>query len=247
MRTIIFLLILSASGINSLVAQNFTDESELDRMLLRGEYDRVIDTCRQILAYDSLNAGVYYTLGLAYQNSLEDALSLSCFREAAKLAPESRMYNFTLAKNYYTGEKYNLAEPLLEKLCSTDSMKWSYGYYLSSIYLISERYDDAIGIYDRFLRRDSDNCGFIDKIAYAFMKKYDYDTSIYLYNKSLNINNRDLSAIKNLAFLYNEVMIAGYGNISSYKGNRDRFCRHGSLCQKGSPELFKPQQQECAR
>ena len=194
---------MTALGINTIAAQDIDANSGLDMMLIHEEYDRLIDTCRQILAYDSLNPGVYYKMGLAYQNNLEDELSLACFNEAVKLDPDSKVYNFMLAKGYYGKEKYNLAEPLFKKLFSIDSLNWTYAYYLSSIYMNKDKFDNAIGIYGQFLLRDSDNCGYIDRMAFAYLKKEEYDTSIYLYNKSLSINSKDLRALKNLAYLYN--------------------------------------------
>ena len=87
MKSSFFLIVMAALGINTIVAQDIPVHSGLDMMLINGEYDRLIDTCRQILVYDSLNPGVYYKMGLAYQNNLEDELSLACFNEAAKLDP----------------------------------------------------------------------------------------------------------------------------------------------------------------
>ncbi len=206
MKSIFILIVMAALGINTIAAQDIPVNSGLDMMLIHGEYDRLIDTCRQILTYDSLNAGVYYKMGLAYQSNMEDELSLSCFNEAAKLDPDNKVYTFMLAKGYYGKEKYNLAEPLFMKLRSIDSLKWSYAYYLSSIYMNLDEFDNAIDIYRQFLLRDSDNFGYIDRMAFAYLEKEEYDTSIYLYNKSLSINNKDLTALKNLAYLYSAEM-----------------------------------------
>jgi len=207
MKSNFFLIVLATLGINTITAQDIPVKSDLDMMLISGEYDRLIDTCRQILTSDSLNPGVYYTMGLAYQSNLEDELSLACFNEAAKLDPDNAIYTYMLAKGYYSREKYNLAEPLFKKLCSLDSLKWSYAYYLSSIYMNMDKFDNAIDIYRQFLLRDSDNYGYIDKMAFAYSKKEEYDTAIYLYNKSLSINSKDLNALRNLASIYTVEMI----------------------------------------
>ena len=206
MKSHFILMITAILGINTIAAQDISLDSGLDMMLIHGEYDRLIDTCRQMLTRDSLDPVVYYKMGLAYQGNMEDELSLSCFNEAAKLDPDNKVYTFMLAKGYYGKGKYSLAEPLFTKLCSIDSLKWSYAHYLSSIYMNLDKFDNAIDIYRQFLLRDSDNYGYIDRMAFAYLKKEEYDTSIYLYSKSLSVNNKDLTAIRNLAYLYNVEM-----------------------------------------
>jgi len=191
---------------NRLVPQTNAKNSGIDLMLVRGEYERAIDTCKLILAADSLNPEIYYKLGIAYQNSLDEEQSLDCYYKASRLNPESNVYNFSLAKAYYTQGKFSLAEPILLNLNSLDSTKWLYAYYLSSIYMQSEKYDDALDIYDRFLSNDSTNCVYLDKTAFAYLKGGYYDDAINLYNKSLSIKKKNLTAIKNLSFLYASTM-----------------------------------------
>ena len=202
MKTNLVTIILIALAINSLSAQNIPAGSSIDLMFLRGEYEKVIDTCRQILSYDSLNHVVYYKMGIAYQNTLEEDKALTCFYQAARLNPGNKAYNFMLAKGYYAKGKLKSALPMLNELCSLDSLNWLYAYYLTSIYMQTGKYDEAISIYKRFLEKDSSNYVYIDKIAFANLKKEDFENATQLYNKSLFINDRDLTAIKNLAYLY---------------------------------------------
>jgi tetratricopeptide (TPR) repeat protein len=188
------------------VSQSLTKNSKIDLMLVRGDYEKVIDTCRLILASDSLNPDIYYRLGIAYQNTLDEGQSLNCYYKAFRLSPESRVYNFSLAKAYYAQGKSKLAEPLLINLSMLDSTNWLYAYYLSSIYMQSEKYDDALNIYNRFLTKDSANSVYLDKTAFAYLKSGYFYVAIDLYNKSLSINNKNLSAIKNLSYLYASTM-----------------------------------------
>jgi tetratricopeptide (TPR) repeat protein len=188
------------------MAQNVTNNSRIDLMLLRGDYEKVIDTCKQILTYDSLNPEIHYKIGIAYQNTLQEDQSLSCFYKASSLNPDKKVYNFSLAKGYYNIGKHKLAEPLLIKLCMLDSLNWVYAYYLSSIYMQSNKYDNAINIYRRFLIKDSTNFVYLDKTAFAYLRKGDFSVATDLYNKSLSINNKNLTAIKNLSYLYASTM-----------------------------------------
>ncbi|HZY24944.1 MAG TPA: hypothetical protein VFE71_03905, partial [Bacteroidales bacterium] len=75
------------------LAQNKPDNSKIDLMLVRGEYKRVVDTCNLILASDSLNSEVYFKLGLAYQNLIQDDKSLDCFIKAATISPDNNNYS----------------------------------------------------------------------------------------------------------------------------------------------------------
>jgi len=188
--------------INQLMSQDVTNNSKIDLMLVRGDYEKVIDTCRLILTQDSLNPEVYYKLGIAYQNTLDEDQSVNCYFKAASLKPDNKVYNFSLAKAYYAQGKHALAEPLLISLCSLDSTKWVYAYYLSSIYMQAEKFEEALNVYNRFLSKDSSNCTYLDKTAFAYLKNGNYYDAINLYNKSLAINEKNLSAIKNLSFLY---------------------------------------------
>jgi tetratricopeptide (TPR) repeat protein len=184
------------------MSQKVTDNSGIELMLVRGDYEKVIDTCRLILTSDSLNPDIYYKMGIAYQNNLDEEQSVNSFYKAASLKPGNKVYYFSLAKAYYSQGKFKLAEPMLINLCSSDSMKWVYAHYLSSIYMQSEKYEEALQIYNRFLSEDSTNCVFLDKAAFAYLKSgYFYD-AIDLYKKSLSIENKNLSAIKNLSYLY---------------------------------------------
>jgi tetratricopeptide (TPR) repeat protein len=178
------------------------DVSEIDLMLMRGDYKSVIDTCRQILSFDSLNADIHYKMGLAYQNVLEEDLSLACFSRAASLEPGNETYNFILARAYYNKGKNKLAEPVLFSLYSADTMNWIYAHYLTGIYVQDSRYNEAINIYKRFLAKDSANYVYLDKIGFASLKNGEYKYATELYEKSLAINPKDISAIKNLAYLY---------------------------------------------
>ncbi len=202
MKSNLIVLLIIAFVINPIIAQDITPVSKIDIMLARGNYEKVIDTCKQILTYDSLNAEIYYKMGIAYQNILNEDQSLNYFYKAVNLSPENKSYNFMLAKGYYGKGKYKLAEPLLSKLCSLDSTNWVYAYYLASIYMQNNNFDDAINIYKRFIAIDSVNYVYLDKLAYAYLKKGDFENATDLYNKSFLINKKDLVAIKNLAYLY---------------------------------------------
>ena len=184
------------------LAQNKPDNSKIDMMLIRGDYKKAIDTCKQILVVDTLNSEVYYKLGLAYQNLLSDDKSFDCFLQAATISPDNNNYNFTLAKNYYTKGKNSQAKPILLKLCASDSMNWAYAYYLTSIYMQEQKYDESIIIYDWFYKQDSTNYVFMDKIGFACLRKGDSDRAIDMFNSSLALNPKNLNAIKNVAYLY---------------------------------------------
>lgn len=211
MKSNLVVIIIIFLAINSLSAQNMPVNSGIDAMLMQGSYEKVKDTCKQILTYDSLNPEIHYKMGIAYQNLLEEDLSLSSFYQAARLNPGNKVYSYMLAKSYYSKEKYKLAEPLLRNLCTLDSMNWAYAYYLTSILMHSYRFDEAISIYERFLKRDSLNYVYIDKIAFAKLKKEDLESATQMYNKSLSVNEKDLTAIKNLAYLYS---VAGRSDTS---------------------------------
>jgi tetratricopeptide (TPR) repeat protein len=211
MKSNLVAIIILVLAINCLSAQNIPVNSGIDSMLIQESYEKVIDKCKQILTYDSLNPEIHYKMGIAYQNLLEEDSSLSSFYQAARLNPGNKVYSFKLAKSYYSKERYKLAEPLLRNLCTLDSMNWAYAYYLTSILMHSYRFDEAISIYERFLNRDSLNYVYIDKIAFAKLKKEDFESATQMYNKSLSINKKDLTAIKNLAYLYS---VAGRSDTS---------------------------------
>jgi len=202
MKKLLFFPVCIFFLINQLISQNLPNNSKIDLMLVRGDYEKVIDTCRLILTYDSLNPDIHYKLCIAYQNNLEDEKSVKCYHKAASLRPENRVYNFSLAKAYYAQGKHSMAEPLLIELCSLDSLKWIYAYYLSNIYMQADKFEDALNVYHRFLSKDSSNCTFLDKTAFAYLKNGNFYDAIDLYNKSLSINDKNLSVIKNLSFLY---------------------------------------------
>ena len=201
-RTILTLILLIFIVSLNVYAQNKPGYSNVDMMLIRGDFKKAIDTCNQILSADSLNAEVYYKLGMAYQSLLSEDKSLDCFIKAAAISPDNKNYNFTLAKSYINKGKTGRAKLLLQNLCAADSMNWPYAYYLTSIYMQEGKYDDAIKIYYRFYRKDYFNYEFSDKIGFAWLKKGDYEKAIDMYKRSLDLNKNNTNAIKNLAYLY---------------------------------------------
>jgi tetratricopeptide (TPR) repeat protein len=182
--------------------QSVNDNSKIDIMLIRGDFNKVLDTCRLILTYDSLNSEVYYKMGLAYQNLLPDDKSFDCFLKAATISPENNMYNYMLARSYYGKGKMPQATILLRKLCESDSMNWNYAYYLTSIYMQDRRFEESLEIYKRFYRKDSANYIILDKLGFAYLRLEEFDKAIDLYNRSLTLNAKNINAIKNLSFLY---------------------------------------------
>jgi len=198
---IVFITVLILS-INPLSGQDMPVNQYIDLMLIRGEYDKVIDTCRQILDYDNLNPEIHYRMGIAYQNTLDEDLSLRNFYRAYSLDPGNKAYGFMLAKAYYEKGKLKLAEPLFQELCTIDSMNWGYASYLTSIYMQYNRYDEAIGLYKRFLMKDTANYIYLNKIGFAALKKGDFGYATDLLKRSLSLNDSNLIAIKNLAYIF---------------------------------------------
>ncbi len=226
---LVFLAILSSQ------AQDKEKNARIDMLLIRGEYERVIDTCRLIITIDSTNAEVWYRMGLAYQNLLSDDKSIECFSRASTLAPDNSRYNFMLAKGYLNKGKTNRAKPLLEALCAGDTTNWTYAFYLTGIYMQEGKYDESINIYSRFYRKDTTNYVFLDKAGFAFLRKGDYESSINLYNKSLSLNPKNTTAIKNLSYLYSSTYRADTAiklltrAIKTDPEDMDLFVRRGGL------------------
>ncbi len=188
--------------INMAYGQDKPVSQYIDLMLMHGEYERVVDTCRQLLKYEKLDPEIHYRMGIAYQNMLEEDLALESFSQAYNINPDDKTYSFMMAKALYGKAKYKSAEPIFYKLSSVDSMNWVYATYLTSIYMQQNRFDDAIKIYKRFVANDSTNYRYLDKMGFASLKKGDHEYATKLYTKSLSINTRNLTAIKNLAYLY---------------------------------------------
>lgn len=202
MKSFSLLLLLLFSLHLTISAQDLPAASRIDLLLIHGNYEKAADTCKLILAADSLNPGIHYRMGLAYQNMLEDDLALSSFRRATRLDPDNPVFSYMFARGLYSRGKFSSALPLFEKLYSADTLNWMYAYYLTSIYMQNKRFDDAVSIYKRFLRKNPENYIYLDKLAFAYLKKENYSDAIDLYNKSLSINNKNTTAIKNLAVLY---------------------------------------------
>ncbi len=128
---------------------------DIEQLTKNGEFGKVIGTSLSLLM-DSIepDSRLYYNMGIAYQNLLQEESAIECYQKALELSPGNKAYNFVLAKTYYNGGRYDLAEPLFVRLCDKDSLNWAYAYHLTSIYIQQERYDDAIAVYTKL--RESD-------------------------------------------------------------------------------------------
>lgn len=198
----LFLIVALTLTITVASGQDGRDYSKIDIKLVRGEYNKVVDTCRQILTTDSLDPEIYYKMGLAYQNLMQDDKSFDCYMKASSISTENKLYKYMVAKGYYGKGKNKQARPLLENLCAADSMNWAYAYYLTSIYMQEKMYDESLKVYQRFYDRDSTDYVILDKIGFALLRKEFYPTAIEYYNKSLALKRENISSIKNLSFLY---------------------------------------------
>ena len=118
MKRYIIVLAIIVFSADYLMAQKQPDNRVIDQMLMQGDYEKAIDTCTLILTYDTLNAAIYYKMGIAYQNLLENDAAILSFYNAVNLDPENRTYNLTLAKTFFVNGNMNLAEPILETLCN---------------------------------------------------------------------------------------------------------------------------------
>lgn len=190
------LLCFSATG------QTKKEYSKIDILLVKGEYKKVIDTCTLILATDSLNAEMYYKMGLAYQNLMPDDKSPDCFQKAAAIAPDNNLYKYMVAKGLFSRGKASQAKPLFKSLSEADSANWIYAYYLTTIYMQEGKYDESIEIYNRFYKNDSTNYIFMDKIGFALLRKHNYPEAIEMFSKSLTINDKNINALKNISYIY---------------------------------------------
>jgi len=201
-KLILILTIFASLYFPNAFAQTSPDYSKIDIMLGRGEYNRVIDTCKLILSADSLNDVIYYKMGLAYQNFLPDDKSFDCFLKASTLAPDNKVYKFMVAKGYNNRGKSKMAIPILESLYESDTLNWTYAYHLTTLYMTEKKYNESLKIYQRFYEKDSLDYVILDKIGFALLRKGFYPTAIEYYNKSLAINPKNIGSIKNLSFLY---------------------------------------------
>lgn len=202
MKKSFLILITLTTLLTTSFTQTAPDYSKIDMMLGRGEYNRVIDTCKLILAADSLNDVVYYKMGVAYQSFLPDDKSFDCFLKASAIAPDNKVYKFMVAKGYNNKGKSKLATPILESLYESDTLNWTYAYHLTTLYMTEKKYDESLKIYQRFYEKDSSDYVILDKIGFALLRKGFYPTAIEYYNKSLAINPKNVGSIKNLSFLY---------------------------------------------
>ena len=235
MRPLTISIILTAFVVSHATAQTAGQTAAVNTMLFRGEYQKVIDTCKQIIKYDSLNPEIHYSMGMAYRNILMEDSSIACFSKAAGLDPGNKAYSYMLARGYYEKGKYKLAEPLFRAICSSDSTNWLYAYHLTSIFMQTLRYDEAIDIYNEFLENEPANCVYLNKLAWASLKKGDLDYATVLYTNILAIDNKNIVAIKNLAYLYSvtknyetavQLLTTGIGIDSS---DMDLYIRRASL------------------
>lgn len=205
MKKITFLFVFAAALVQGVCAQDDRDYPEIDSLIIYGDYEKAVDSCRTILAEDGLNAGIWYKMGIAQQNMMPDTGSFNCFLKAMEIKPDNNLYKFTVAKGYFNRNKNFRAKPLLTGLLASDTLNWQYASGLTGILLEEGRYDEAIGIYKRFYDRDTTNFVILDKLGFANLRKGNFTTAIEYYNKSMAVNNKNIDAIRNLSFLYPNV------------------------------------------
>ena len=184
-------------------AQNSDVSDEVEQLMKNGEFGQVIGTCL-LLLMDSveLDSELYYDMGIAYQNLLQEESAIECYQKALEQSPNNKAYNFVLAKSYYNDGMYDLAEPFFKKLCDMDSLNWAYAYHLTSIYMQQERYDDAIAVYTKLWNSDPQNFDYLNRIGYATMKKGEHDQAMEIFYKALGIEEQNVAAMRNLAYIY---------------------------------------------
>lgn len=201
-RFVIILTFIVALAWSSTSAQERKSINQLDALLIQGEYDEVVSNCLNALKTDSLNAEIYYKLGIAYQNLMLNDKTIEAFSKALKLAPDNKKFMYTLARYYYNAGKLKLSQPILDSLCTHDSLNWMYSFYLSDIYMQKGLYSNALPIYQRFHNYDTTSTLYIDKLAFCNLRMGNDSIAIKLFEKSLSINSKNIPSLKNLSYLY---------------------------------------------
>jgi len=182
--------------------QNKKDYTELDILLIRGNYKEVIEKCNELQLLDSLNPELFYKMGLAYQNLMNSEKCLEFFLKAKTLDTITIKYTFSLAKQYYLGGKWKIAVPMFLELSKADSLNWVFGYYLTDIYMQNNMFDKAMSTYEKFYLQDTLSPVFLDKMAFCSIKKGKTRDAMRLYEKSLQLKKDNILTIKNLSFIY---------------------------------------------
>ncbi|MHC1702498.1 MAG: tetratricopeptide repeat protein [Tenuifilaceae bacterium] len=202
MKARIILLIALFVSLEFANAQTNKKHFQIDSLIFQGDYSTAIDSSKSYLKKDSLNAELYYKLGIAYQNMMVSDKSSAAFIQAVKLAPENKKYSFALGKYYFTSGKAKKAEPIFKTLYESDTLNWIYGYYLTDIYMQQNAYKKALVIYDRFYKKDTTSFTFLDKIGFCNLRMGELDTARVIFEKSLSMNSKNIPSLKNLSYIY---------------------------------------------
>jgi len=205
MKSRIILLIVLFAGLEFANAQTNKKYFQIDSLIFQGDYTTAIDSCKSYLKKDSLNAELYYKIGIAYQNMMVSDKSSAAFIQAVNLAPKNKKYSFALGKYYFTSGKAKKAEPIFKTLYEADTLNWIYGYYLTDIYMQQNAYQKALAIYDRFYKNDTTSFTFLDKIGFCNLRMGELDTARVIFEKSLSINSKNIPSLKNLSYIYHKI------------------------------------------
>lgn len=213
-------------------------------MLVNGDNRSAADTCRMILSSDSLDAAVWYKLGLAYRNMQPDEHSLECFIRAAECDTANNLYKFNLAKAWLSKNKKFRARPLLEELCAADSLNRDYAFQLGSLYMDEGTYEKALKLYSVFYDQDTSDHVILGKIGFVKLRQGKYEESISYYERSLDKYPKNLDAVRNLSFLYPNVnktdtaLLLLDRAIATEQDDVDLYARRGTIY--WARELYKP-------
>lgn len=185
-----------------LFAQDNGNYDRIDILLARGEYDQAVTILNESIKKDSLNAGLYYRLGLAYQGAYRSEKAADAFSSAIRLDSSKAVYYSEMGRTLESLGMYKKAVDHYMTAYSRDSSNKSIAFSLAGVFMSEEAYDQAAEVYNKILQRDTMNSFIYAQLGYCALKSDSVRLSASYYEKAHALNPSNITSAQQLAINY---------------------------------------------
>ncbi len=204
-KQVLFAFIFMIAAVLAGFAQTREKHEDIEKLMLYGNYTDALSLIQKMLVKDSLNADLFFDMGIAYENLMQTDNARLAYEKAYKLSGSDKKITTTLAKCYYTSGWLPQASALFSTILETDSVDLSILNYLGRINVQRGRYKDAFNCFKKIAILDSTDSYAFQQAGYCAQKMGLNRIALQFFETAYKLNNKNINTILYLSNLYDEM------------------------------------------
>ncbi len=181
------------------MAENVQEKlHEAERCLQIGNPAKCLELCSEVLTVEPQNTIARYLRGIAHHELLDFDTSIRDLEAVANANPDNDGAAFFLGRALNRAERFEEAQPLLERTLSHEQFGFGARYELAFLYSNLRRKDEAFALYKQMIAIKPDHAPTAAKLAGHYEQANDLSSAEQWMSHALNIDpkNRPAKLVK---------------------------------------------------